>query len=70
MSRFLVSDFWIPYQDFFLAGITQRPVLQEKGPPQGRGSYKDFYFFHGDSKKNNWYLIQKKFEGFQTKAKP
>ena len=26
-------------RDFFLAGITQRPVLQEKGPPQGRGSY-------------------------------
>ena len=25
-------------KDFFLAGITQRPVLQEKGSPQGRGS--------------------------------
>ena len=29
-----------PIGFFFFSGITQRPVLQEKGPPQGRGSYK------------------------------
>ena len=28
-------------RDFFLARFTQRPVLQEKGPPQGRGSYEN-----------------------------
>ena len=29
-----------PIGFFFFSGITQRPVLQEKGPPQGRGSYE------------------------------
>ena len=33
------GTFLDPTSGFFsLAGITQRPVLQEKGPPQGRGS--------------------------------
>ena len=29
-----------PYLRIFFSGITQRPVLQEKGPPWGLGSYK------------------------------
>ena len=35
-----MSHVFGPYLRIFFSGITQRPVLQEKGPPQGRGSYK------------------------------
>ena len=40
-----------PYLRIFFSGITQRPVLQEKGPPQGQGSYETTT----NNKTNSWF---------------